>query len=329
MAENTDVTRFDRLLRGLVRADSGLDIAVCLTSSVTGLSMVAMDTGLRSVVELASRISVHEQLPLALTEPERSPISDSDSRDVDQRLREAASKGLVDAADRYEGDGQVATWIGRRATVTGLREIGHWPPQGAEMRPGPWDEHEWGQTDRPLLQSLADEPPRHGYLGHRLGGDSEDATRWRAVQRLLAGGLIDGRIDNEGVDGLLITSEGRRALGGPDDDPLDSAAADLARGARADAMTAVETVLRTRMRELADLTGVAWRREDGRSLGLGDLNDRLAAAGAYDKSWRAEIAWVLSIRNETNHDTDTAVSDTRIERAIAAVREMRDTLIAR
>lgn len=283
-----------------------------------------MSVALRAVVELASQTDVHEQLTLPLTAPEPSPVDGLDSRRLDQRLREACDKDLVERSGRHEGDGSAAIWIGLRPTVDGLRLIGHWPPRGDEMRPGPWDAHEWGNTDRRLLQELAEEPPLHGYLLRPLGGGEDDESYWRTVQRLLDAGLIGGKRDSEGLDGMLITSEGERALGASNDDPLNAARADLARGARADAMTAVESVLRGKLREVAERAEVDWRREDGKPLNPGELNNRLAKAGAYDEPWRAEVAWALAIRNATNHDVESAISPTRIDRAIASVHEFRD-----
>lgn len=56
-------------------------------------------------------------------------------------------------------------------------------------------------------------------------------------------------------------------------------------------------------------------------MSLADLNNALKVAGAYDESWRSEIAAWLALRNETNHGRGATVSEGRIRRAIEGVAE--------
>jgi hypothetical protein len=277
-----------------------------------------LDTVLESVLTL----DPDRNFDLALSEPIPWPEQSSlDTREVDQLLREAEHRGLLDG-ERAEGDGSISWWTGVDLTVAGLRQLGQWPPLGGEHLPGPWDGGRWGGLDRPLLADLAAKPPRGDFIFGPAGGDSADERqRWRAALRLLEAGLIDGGRQQDGIDGVRITVEGQRTLQGPQAS-LDRATVELRRGAKADAMTAVvEEALAELLRELAQAEGLATEKS-GRAVALGNLNDQLQSAGVFDRVTHAEVELCLGVRNETNHGRGADVSETRIERAIAIVDEL-------
>lgn len=237
-------------------------------------------------------------------------------------LREAYDHGYVHGQPA-EGDGSLVHWFGLELTVPALRELGEWPPRGGEHLPGDWDNRLWGKEDRPVLAELESSPPHSNYVFAVLGEDTVDG-RWRSVRRLHGAGLLGGDLQPEGLQDMRVTTAGKRALGTGHVDPLDRAHIELRRGAKAEAMTAaVEEVLAPLLRGGAQKLGIATE-QNGQPVPLGAVNDQLKAAGAYSKSVRAEIAWCLALRNDTSHGRGATVSTSRIERAIEAIRELRD-----
>lgn len=269
-----------------------------------------------------------ETLELHLAEPTRlDAIPGCDTREIDELLLHAQRDGLVSASHRHTGDGSIAHWFTLHLTVRGLRQIGQWPPVGGERVPGPWDEGVWGLEDRPVLRELGDSPGARAFILRPLGGpDAQDLPRWQSVIRLLEAELISGEAQASGLNEVLVTAAGQRALADGHEDPLDRALVDLHRNAKVDAMTAaVEEALVGMLRELAGAHGVVAEDARGRTLGHGALNDQLKAGDVYDESWRAEVAALLALRNETNHGRGATVSPTRIQRAIAGIKEFRET----
>ncbi len=247
------------------------------------------------------------------------------SNDVDLLLQEARHQDLIEG-ERGEGDGSLSWWSGVRVTIEGLRRLGQWPPAGGEHLPGPWNEGVWGRLDRPLLSELATSPPNAGFLFKPEGGDSApERERWRAVLRLLSGGLIDGGLQQGGLDGVRVTVEGRRALAGPAG-ALDRAVVELRRGAKVEAMTAaVDEALAGLLRDLTEANGLSVK-QNGKPIRLNNLADQLRSAGVFGRDTHAEVEVCLALRNETNHGRADQVSETRIQRAIETVRELEERL---
>lgn len=263
-----------------------------------------------------------QNLDLELTEPvpwEGQPSLNTS--EVDQLLQEAKHEGFL-GGERGEGDGSISWWSGIRLTVKGLRRLGQWPPDGGEHLPGRWDEGVWGDVDRPLLLEFATNPPHDGFLFGPEGGDSaEERERWKAVMRLLSGRLIDGDVQQGGLDRVRITVKDHRALDGPAT-PLDRAVVELRRGAKAEAMTAVvDEALAELLRELARDHGLPIE-QNGKPIRLNNLADQLKAAGVFGRDVHSEVEVCLALRNKTNHGQGAQISDTRIERAIGIVREL-------
>lgn len=267
-----------------------------------------------------------EGFELALTEPtawlDDSSIS---SKEVDLLLQEAEHRALLEG-ERGEGDGSVSWWSNVRLTVEGLRRLGEWPPAGGGRVTGPWGEGLWGRVDRPLLEELEDNPPHADFELKPVGGATPaERERWRALMRLFSAGLIGGGLQEDGLDALRITIEGRQTLEGPIG-PLDRALVELRRGAKADAMTAVvDEALADLLRRLAVAKGLP-AKQNGKEIRLNNLADQLRKAGVFQRDSHAEIEMCLALRNETDHGRGANVSETRIERAIETVRELEKRL---
>jgi len=265
-------------------------------------------------------------LELALIDPQAVEAPEGwNSKKLDLALRQAQAKGLIEVQDRATGDGSMAWWF-VRPSLAGLRAIGQWPPAGSEHLPGSWDDGVWGKRDLLRLRQLLESPPHHGFVFGTTGGTTDDeCADWLAATRLLEAGLLTGSPGPTGIADVSVTAEGQRAVAGVGDDPLDRAIVELERNAKVEAMTAaVEEALGDKLRQLANEHGVDATDVQGRPRHLAALNDALRAKPAYNQSWGAEIAGWIALRNETNHGRGKTVSATRIERAVAGIREFCD-----
>lgn len=100
---------------------------------------------------------------------------------------------------------------------------------------------------------------------------------------------------------------------------------ELQRDAKVEALiAAIEEVLGPRLRALADANGIETSDAKKKPIALAVVNERLGAAGIIRQDVRAEVAAYLQMRNEGGHGRAAGVSHTRIARAIAGIRELRD-----
>lgn len=281
-----------------------------------------MDQVLRGLVELLPT----QILELELSDPVPCELApELDTKTVDDLLQEAEHQGLL-TGTRQLGDGSICWWHKLELTWRGLERLGECPHPGSELLEGPWQEGYWAKMAEPLLREMNEDPPEHGFFFAPAGGASDDEwRRYQCVRRLISVGLLRGRDGGpgQGISELAVTEHGHHALAEGPSDPLDRARNELQRGAKADAMTAaVEEVLRERLIALALQHGIPTVKPNGRPADLAAINDQLSA---LPKDVRAEIAFYLKLRNETNHGRGAAISATRIRRAIDGIRELRDT----
>lgn len=211
-------------------------------------------------------------------------------------------------------------------TVLGLRQLGHWPPAGNEQRPGPWDTRVWGLRDLPLLKDLQQRKPEqlHGPLGDP---DAEKYQQWAAFRRLVAGGLVRADVQDGSATDIALSFAGESTLGIHGYDRLNDARAELARGAKTQAVNiAAEEVLGEGLKALARSKGIALTKASGKPVELAMLSENLKAAGALDEIRRTQVQSVLAVRNATHHGREQTVSDGDVELAIDLVDRLRPFL---
>jgi hypothetical protein len=289
---------------------------------VTGLPGVAAAYA-RDVLEALVDRDSRWEIMLAFVEASEL-LPEVSGRDVDDALLEARELGLV-FGDRGEGDGSVCWWSRVRLTPSALRLLGEWPPAHREWEPGGWDAGYWGQRARPLLAGLRDDPPASDFLFKPIGEGSDEWAGWTAALLLRDAELISGRLTDAGIDTLRLTAAGLQALDPSPREPLDDAIAKLRSGARVDAMvTAVESALGVRLKELAASHGLAITRPDGTPVPLSRLNNDLRTAGAYREADRAQVDAWLKARNDLAHANATVPSDARAEAVITSIRVFLD-----
>jgi hypothetical protein len=85
-------------------------------------------------------------------------------------------------------------------------------------------------------------------------------------------------------------------------------------------VTAAESALVPRLRELATARGVATHQQDGQPLKSATLNTDLRKAGAYDKAQWAQVDAWLKLRNAVAHAQDQTVTDGQVATMLAGIR---------
>lgn len=271
-----------------------------------------------------------DNLTLVLDEPAPYPgLPEMSGSDLDAALHQGVHDGHVVGISKNAGS--IRLWVRVQLTVKALRELGEWPPAGEEYRQGPWDDRRWGRVSRPLLAELLASPPYGGVMIKPVGGDDPDRwKRWTDLLRLREGGLIQGTEVAMGFQDIRVTRQGTDALDPPTDEPLVRARTDLSRGAKADAVTAaIDGALKPILHTLADNYGVGRAKPNGKAEHLAVVNDRLAKAGAYDESHRAEVYSWIAVRNIVDHGGGATVRDRRIERLIEGVEGFLEEISAR
>ncbi len=223
--------------------------------------------------------------------------------EIDDAMREALSRTFLQG-ERTDY-GQMVNWFKVEVTALGLRFCGQWPTPGREHHPGPWDEGNWGNHARPVLERIRDGEYRHDFLPGLDSGTPDHKFRdiQAAHELMLAQYLTAKPQAHRSLSDMRLTAAGRQALNFEPRDPVDEARLKIRTSPTDAVVHVVEVALGQRLRALGEDHGLVSADPDVHQQ-LSTLNNQLAAKGGpgvYGKPWKKVIDALLDVRNEYAH----------------------------